>query len=160
MLQQIKLKRYMKIQEAIKQSSFKSNIDMAIVNLLFTSNWLRDHQKTFFANYDIKNQHYNVLRILRGRYPDAASPGEIKEVMLDKSPDLTRLIDKLVKQGLVERFMCEENRRKVDVFITDKGLSQLKDIDHAMKKASGVWSDKLSEDEAGQLSELLDKLRG
>ena len=149
----------MKIQEAIKQSSFKSNIDKAIVNLLFTSNWLRDHQKSFFAKYDIKNQHYNVLRILRGRYPDAAAPGEIKEVMLDKSPDLTRLIDKLVKQELCERFMCEENRRKVDVFITDKGLKFLNDIDSEMKQASNLWRGKLNEEEAGHLSDLLDKLR-
>lgn len=149
----------MKIHEAIKQNKFATNVDMAIVNIVYTSNWLHDSQKKFFTKHNIKAQHYNILRILKGRHPAAASPGEIKEVMLDKSPDLTRLIDKLVVQKLVERYMCEENRRKVDVFITDKGISLLKLIAEDMKEVNDVWKSKLSEVEAGKLSDLLDKLR-
>lgn len=149
----------MKITEAIKQEKFTSNVNKAVINILYTSNWLRDHQKTFFANYDIKSQHYNVLRILKGKHPEAAAPGEIKEVMLDKSPDLTRLLDKLVAQKLVERFMCKENRRKVDVYITDKGIALLSLIAEDMKDVNDLWKSKLSEQEGEILSELLDKLR-
>lgn len=155
----MKLKQKMSIKEAIKQDKFESNINMAVINILYTSNWLRDHQKDFFTEYNIKSQHFNVLRILKGRYPNAASPGEIKEVMLDKAPDLTRLIDKLVEQGLVDRNMCPENRRKVDVYINKEGLDLLDLINDGVKKMNAFWGSKLNETEAEQLSHLLDKLR-
>ena len=96
----------MNISEAIKQKSFSSPHEMALINVLFTSNWLRDKQKEYFYPYDLKPQHFNVLRILKGKYPDNSCPGDIKDVMLDKSPDLTRLIDKMMKMGLVERNVC------------------------------------------------------
>jgi len=150
----------MKISEAINQKKFKSNMEMVIINILYTNNWLSDHHKGFFDNYGIKSQHYNVLRILKGCYPEASSPGEIKSVMVDKSPDLTRLIDKLVKMDLVERNECSENRRKVNVKISDNGIALLKKIAIEMKDLDKNWKNNLSDEEAQKLSDLLDKFRG
>lgn len=149
----------MNISEAIKQKNFTSSHEMALVNILFTSNWLRDKQKELFYTHDLKSQHFNVLRILKGKHPEASCPGEIKDVMLDKSPDLTRLIDKMIKMGLVDRNVCQVNRRKVDVVITDKGLKTVNEISHKMDGMSSLWDEKLSATEAKQLSDLLDKIR-
>lgn len=149
----------MGISEDIKQSSFDSAQEKVLINILYTNNWLSDHYKTLFAPYDIKSQHYNILRILKGKYPEASYPGDIKEVMLDKSPDLTRLIDKLIKMGLVDRNECKVNRRKVDIKITDKGIRLLADISKEMKEFTSNWQEKLNDEEADKLSELLDKLR-
>ena len=104
-------------------------------------------------------QHYNVLRILKGSFPNPLSPGEIKEVMLDKSPDLTRLIDKLVNMDLVDRHICPNNRRKMDVFITKKGEQVLHEINNKQKNIEPSKENKLTEEEADQLSDLLDKFR-
>ncbi len=149
----------MKISKAIKQEKFKSNQNMAIINILYTSNWLKDYYKSVFDPFELKSQHYNVLRILKGRYPNATSPGEIKEVMLDKAPDLTRLIDKLVLMKLVDRNLCSENRRKVDVLINKKGIELLDKIDVKMNVFDEMYKLKLNNKEAEQLSNLLDKLR-
>lgn len=132
---------------------------MAIINILYTSNWLKDYYKSIFDPFELKSQHYNVLRILKGRYPNATSPGEIKEVMLDKAPDLTRLIDKLVLMKLVDRNSCSENRRKVDVLINKKGIELLGQIDIKMNVFDENYKLKLNDEEAEQLSNLLDKLR-
>lgn len=149
----------MDISSAIKQAKFSSSYEMALINILFTNNWLRDKQKEYFYPYDLKPQHFNVLRILKGKYPEASCPGDIKEVMLDKSPDLTRLIDKMIKMGLVDRNVCEMNRRKVDVVITEKGLSIVDDISKRMNGMYDLLKGKLSVKEAEKLSELLDKIR-
>ena len=149
----------MNILEAINQKSFDSSYAKVAVNLLYTYNWHRDQYQELFKPLGIKMQHYNVLRILKGGRPNAMCPGDIKEVMLDKSPDLTRLIDKLVNMGLVERSTCPENRRKLDVFITQSGLDL---IDEVMKKQKAMGIEKssqLSKEEAEQLSDLLDKFR-
>ncbi|HEY8916321.1 MAG TPA: MarR family transcriptional regulator, partial [Chitinophaga sp.] len=91
----------MRIEEAIKQGKFSNNFHKALVNLIFTSNWLRDANAEIFKKYDILPQHFNALRIIKGRHPKPVSAGEIKEVLLDKASDVTRLLDKLVKQGYV-----------------------------------------------------------
>jgi len=149
----------MDISSAIKQTTFKSKHEMLLINLLYTSNWLRDQHKGFLDKYRMKSQHYNVLRILKGKHPDPSSPGNIKEVMLDKSPDLTRLIDKLISMNLVYRNECKENRRKIDVYISDDGIKLLEEIAVGMDDFEVEWKKKLSEDEAEKLSNLLDKLR-
>jgi DNA-binding MarR family transcriptional regulator len=130
-----------------------------VVNLVYTGNWVRDQQNQTFKKYDILPQHYNLLRILKGRFPKPASPGEIKEVMLDKGTDVTRLVDKLVNKDLVRRGLCEENRRKMDVVITEKGLQLLKELEVPMQSLSDQLKSQLSENEAETLSHLLDKLR-
>lgn len=149
----------MGISKAIKQQTFKSKHEMLLINLIYTSNWLRDQHKGLLDKYEIKSQHYNILRILKGKHPDPASPGDIKDVMLDKSPDLTRLIDKLISMKLVYRNECKENRRKVDVYISDDGIKLLEEIAVDMESFEKEWKIKLSDDEAEKLSNLLDKLR-
>jgi len=149
----------MKLEDEIKQSRFESSYQKAVINILYTSNWLRDQQMEVFRAFDILPQHYNVLRILKGKSPDACSPGEIKEVMLDKGNDVTRLVDKLVKKGFIKRHTCETNRRKIDLYITEKGLTFLKELNDPLKKQLSVMKKQMSEKEAENLSQLLDKIR-
>ncbi len=149
----------MKLEDEIKQSKFESNYQKAIINIIYTSNWLRDQQMDVFRAFDVLPQHYNVLRIIKGKHPNPCSPGEIKEVMLDKGNDVTRLVDKLVKKGLVKRNLCESNRRKIDITITEKGLTFIKELNDPMKKQLSVMKKTVSEKEAGFLSDILDKLR-
>lgn len=149
----------MKIGEAIKQEKFDNSVEKAIVNLIYTHNWLRDGFNTILKPYGLLQQHFNVLRILRGKYPDIMCPGEIKEVMLDKGNDITRLLDKLVSMELAERSLCETNRRKMDVRITEKGLSLIKELSDKFDNRSIDIKERLSESDAEQLSSLLDKMR-
>lgn len=149
----------MRIEDEIKQKNFESPLHKAIINLFFTSSWLRDRQSEVFKPFDLLPQHYNVLRILRGKYPEVCSAGEIKEVMLDKGPDVTRLVDKLYHVGLVDRKQCEENRRKVDIRITAQGLELLLQIDLEMKRLHQSISQGIGPEECLLLSDLLDRLR-
>ena len=149
----------MRIEEAIRQSAFKSSYHKVLINLLYTSNVVKNRQIQVFKPYKLGGQHYNVLRILRGSHPKPKSAGDIKAVMLDKSPDLTRIIDKLEKAGLVDRQTCPGNRRKVDIRITDSGLALLEEIDPQIDALQATYQN-LTEEEAQTLSDLLDKLRG
>ena len=150
----------MKLEDEIKQSKFESNYQKAVINIIYTANWIRDRQMEVFKAFDVLPQHYNVLRIIKGKHPNPCSPGEIKEVMLDKGNDVTRLVDKLVKKGFLKRASCESNRRKVDITITEKGSTFLKELNDPMKKQLSVIKKLVSEKEAAHLSDILDKLRG
>ncbi|MCU7551585.1 MarR family transcriptional regulator [Chitinophagaceae bacterium LB-8] len=150
----------MKIEKAIKQPKFNDAYQKLVVNLFFTSNWLRDAQNSIMKQYDILPQHYNVLRILKGKHPEASCPGDIKEVMIDKGNDVTRLLDKLVHKGLVKRSLCEENRRKMDVSITKEGLQLLNDIESPLQDHLAEIKRRVSTEEAEIMSSLLDKMRG
>ncbi len=146
------------IKSAIKQSKFKSITEKVFVNILYTSNWLRDLQTPIFKEFGLQAQHFNVLKIVKGKHPKPSSPGEILDVMLDKGRDLTRLVDKLVKLEMLERRTCPTNRRKVDIFITEKGIEQTQKIEEKIERLfKNIQS--LSNEEAEQLSFLLDKLR-
>lgn len=149
-----------RIEEAINQPRFKSDYHKMMVNLLYTSNWLRDRQMKIFRPYGILPQHFNIMRILKGRDPKPASAGEIKEVMLDKAPDLTRLVDKLVHLELVDRRLCPENRRRMEIFLTDKGRGILQELNMKVNAMEKEYSRNLTSEEAAKCSELLDKLRG
>lgn len=148
----------MGIAEEIQTEHFKSNQNMAMVNLFYTANWFRDLHKRIFRKYDLLPQHYNVLRIVSGRYPDPITPGEIKQVMLDKGPDVTRLVDKMVKNGLIDRCLNESNRRSMEIRISKSGRDLLKKMTKDLETEAGAQLN-LSEKEAKQLSELLDKSR-
>lgn len=148
----------MTIEEEIKQKKFADNWEKALVNLHFTSNWYRDHLLATLKPYKINDQHYNILRILKGRYPNSACPGDIKAVLVNKRGDLTRLLDKLDKLGHVERATNPNNRRMVDIKITESGiqlLETLKTIIDTMEH----FQKTLSSEEAALLSSLLDKMR-
>lgn len=149
----------MRIEDEIKQKQFSNIYHRMSVNILFTASWLQTHHLRMLKPHGITPQQYNVLRILRGQHPNAASVGLIQERMLDRSSNASRLVDKLVAKKLVDRKTCPDDRRQVDIKITTAGLELLERMDVDMKKWEGMMKT-LSEDEAGQLGELLDKLRG
>ncbi len=149
----------LKIEQAIKQKKFESDAQKAYLNILYTASWLQSESRDLYKKHGITSQQYNVLRILRGQYPNHANPKYIKDVMLDKNPDLTRLCDRLLKLGLIARAACPENRRKMNIGITEQGLALLEKID---PEVSNYF-----EQIAGQgqvnfalLSDLLDSMRG
>lgn len=146
-----------RLEDEIKQSKFQSQIQKGFLNILYTSNFLRDKTAPFFKENGILQQHYNILRIVRGKKGEPTSPGQIIEVMLDKGRDLTRLVDKLVKIGYLERRTSLTNRRKVEIFITTEGENITEKIDHQITK---FYMDMgINEAEAETLNNLLDKLR-
>jgi DNA-binding MarR family transcriptional regulator len=149
----------MKIEKEIKQKKFDNAWARALVNLHYTSNVYEDKLLQILKPHNINDQHYNVLRILKGQHPEAVCPGYIKEVLLNKRGDLTRLIDKLTKLGHVSRQTNAENRRMVDISITDPGINLLKKLGKEVKTIQKIKKN-LSEEEAILLSELLDKMRG
>lgn len=149
----------MKIEDAIKQSKFGDNYQKAIINLVYTGNWLRDEQIRLLKPFDILPQHFNVLRIIRGKHPAPVSPGEIKEVLLDKANDLTRLLDKMEKKGWVKRGLCPTNRRKMDVTITSKGLKFIEETSASIDSFTNSLKGRISDKEAETISKLLDKIR-
>lgn len=149
----------MKFEDEIKQHKFSSTGQKAFLNVVFTANFLQGFVRDKLKPYGLTLQQYNVLRILRGRYPSCAYPTDIKEVMLDKNPDLTRLCDRMVLNGWITREIDEKNRRKMKVSITDKGLELLSSLDNIMEEVQSNM-DYLTDSENNQLSDLLDKMRG
>lgn len=148
----------MKIEEEIKQAKFKSPYQKAVINLIFTSNWLQGQQQEFFKRYGITNQQFNILRILKGQYPKSTSGTEIKSRMLDKNSDVSRLLDRLAIKKLILKQVCPNDKRAADITITQEGLDILSELDRKQKQIDTVL--KLTEEEAEMLSNLLDKGRG
>ncbi|MEO7992145.1 MAG: MarR family transcriptional regulator [Chryseolinea sp.] len=148
----------MKIEEEIKQEKFSSQHQKAVINLIYTANWLTSRQQDFFKPHNITGQQFNILRILKGQHPKTISATEIKARMLDKNSDVSRLLDRLVSKNLIVKKACPNDRRAADVSITEEGLILLKAIDKQQADMDHILS--LSETEAKQLSDLLDKSRG
>ena len=136
-------------------SKFPNNKVKALLNIIYTANWIKSHQTDFFKPYGISPQQFNILRILKGA-GEPIKVQTIKERMIERAPNATRLTDKLCDKGLIERKACPEDRRVVHIQITKKGLSLLEDIS---KNLNNDLIDNLTEDEALQLSDLLDKIR-
>ena len=151
--------RDMKLEEEITQTKFRCEAHKLGVNLVFTYNWLDAFHSRFFKKYGITMQQFNILRILRGQHPGPATIKLLKERMLDKMSDASRIVEKLRVKGLVERNICPNDRRHCDVVISEKGLELLADIDKENATIDSVFSN-LSEDEKRSLNGLLDKLRG
>ncbi|MEZ4774140.1 MAG: MarR family transcriptional regulator [Bacteroidia bacterium] len=150
----------MKLEDAIKQKTpFKSVRQKLAVNIIYTHNWLTDLHKDVFKPYGITPQQYNVLRILRGQHPNPVSTCVIRERMLDRMSDVSRIVDRLVKKDLVIRRTCMEDKRLVDVFISESGMNLLSAVDDLNYQMDQVFSS-LTNEEAEQLNDLLDKLRG
>lgn len=149
----------MKLESEIKQRKFKNEYHKAIVNIVYTYNWMIEKQTNQLKSYDITLQQFNILRILRGQHPNPATVKLIKERMLDKMSDVSRLVEKLRIKELVDRHICQHDRRNVDVFITEKGLELLKELDPKEKEMEEFMSN-LDENEIEQLNIYLDKLRG
>jgi DNA-binding MarR family transcriptional regulator len=149
----------MHIEEEIQSTNFEDNYHKAVVNITYTYGWLNNVFRCKFEKHNLTNQQFNVLRILRGQYPKAATVNLIKERMLDKMSDASRIVDRLVQKGLVSRCINNKDRRAVDIQISDLGLDILSKMDIEFKTKE-VLKNNLSEEEAEKLSELLDKLRG
>jgi len=149
----------MELGEEIKQKKFKSVYEQLIVNLFFTSNWAGSKHHQLLKPHGLSQQQYNVLRILRGQYPDSASVGLITERMLDKNSNASRLLDKLLLKKYIERTISKVDRRQRDVLITQRGLELLEKIDSEFEDLEKHFT-KLGVEEAKQLNDLLDKLRG
>jgi DNA-binding MarR family transcriptional regulator len=149
----------MSIEQDIQQKQFKDPYEKVVVNLMYTHSWLTAHQTRVLKPFGLTGAQYNVLRILRGQYPQPATVNLIIERMIDKMSNASRLVDKLVAKKLVDRHVCPKDRRAVDVCITQKGLDLLTKIDVIQEEWQSILK-VLNEQEANQLSDLLDKLRG
>jgi len=149
----------MKLEEEIKQEKFRNGYHKLAVNVIYTYGWLMNSQSKLFAKYQITGNQYNILRILRGQYPNPATINLLKERMLDKMSDASRLVERLRIKGFVKRNLSSDDRRCVDVIITEKGLKLLLEMDKLNEKYDSLFEN-LSVSESKKLNELLDKLRG
>lgn len=148
----------LKIEEEIKQKKFKTKYHKTYFNLLYTHYKLQSISADIFKQFDISQPQYNVLRILKGKYPNMMSAFEIKKVMIDKGPDLTRLIDRLVEKGYVSRRFCANNRRKIEISILDAGMDILRKVEQDIKKLIKPFEN-LTDAEITNLNNILEKIR-
>ncbi len=147
----------MGIEKDINQQSFRNDYQKAAINLIYTYNWLNEKIKGFLDREDITGQQFNILRILRGA-GTPISTLQIRERMLDKMSDTSRIVDRLVLKGLAQKNICKNDKRLVDVSITTKGKKLLEKIDAHEKEMDSIFGN-LTDTEAGQLNKLLDKIR-
>jgi DNA-binding MarR family transcriptional regulator len=148
----------MKIEDEIKQSTFKDPFQKAYINVVYTANGLQLAQSAVLKTYGITLPQYNILRILRGQYPKPATVNLLIERMLDKTSNASRIVDKLEAKQLVTRTQCPADRRTVDIVITEKGLNMLEELDK-IQEGTKHGVNNLSAEEAELLSNLLDKIR-
>lgn len=149
----------MNIEEIIKTQVDLPLARKAIINLLYTENWLMEKINVELKPYDISIQQFNVLRILKGQNGKPANLSTIQERMVSKMSNTTRLVDKLITKGYVTRNTCASNRRKVEITITDKGILFLDKVSPLMQSFEDRVTSKFSKENLIQLNELLNKLR-
>ncbi len=150
----------MMLEEEIKQERpFRNDYHKASVNLVFTGKWMIQFHSEVFSKYNLTIQQYNILRILKGKHPEAATVKLIRDRMLDRMSDASRIVELLRKKRLVDRNICKDDRRRMDVVITNKGINLLA----AIEKESEYMDKRLSALDEGEiilLNQLLDKIRG
>lgn len=149
----------MKLSKRIKQQRFTSPAQEALLNILVTSSWVLGELSALMAPFGITPTQYNVLRILRGSHPGKLTCTEIGRRMLDRTPDVTRLLNRLERAGLITRNRSHQDKRVVEVGITEKGLELLARMQPVVDEAQERLMSRLSPEELRQLSELLDRLR-
>lgn len=149
----------MELEKEINQKKFRNESHKLMVNIIYTFNWMNSSQTDFLKPYDITYQQFNVLRILRGQQMQPASIKLIRERMLDKMSDASRIVEKLRTKGLAERHICQHDRRSCQVFITQTGMNLLSELDKQDVQTESHFNN-LNETEKKQLNFLLDKLRG
>jgi DNA-binding MarR family transcriptional regulator len=147
----------MSLEKDIAQSNFRNEHQKAVINLIYSYNWINERMRSFFEMVDITSQQFNILRILRGA-GKPLSTLQIRQRMLDKMSDTSRIVDRLVAKGLVKKVVCKSDKRLVDVSITDKGKKLLEKTDKHEPEMDALFGS-LSEAEAKTLNKLLDKLR-
>lgn len=149
----------MSIEQDIKQAHFRNNHQKGIINIIYTYNWLMERIKNILASEDITHQQFNILRILRGAYPSPLSTLQIRERMLDKMSDTSRIVDRLIAKGLVTKSISPVDKRLVDVVISEAGQQLLQKLDNRVEEMDNILGG-LNDEEAQQLSNLLDQVRG
>lgn len=148
----------MSIEEDIKQSKFKNPYQKLAVNIMYTHSWLINYLQAIFKAENITNQQYNILRILRGSQHEPLSTMQIRERMMDKMSDTSRMVDRLVLKRLVTKRINPDDNRLVEIRITHEGLHLLSRLDGIEDKIAQLLNN-LSTEEALQASNLLDKIR-
>src|SRR6185503_16802365 len=128
----------MGINKDIRQEKFRNERHKAMVNILFTYGWVVERLKKFVSTQDITHQQFNILRILRGSHPTPLSTLQIRDRMIDKMSDTSRLVDRLLSKGLAKKIICKKDRRLVDVNITDKGLKLLQKLDESQDEMDSI----------------------
>jgi len=149
----------MKIEEIIKSKSALNIEKRTVLNIMYTQNVIADKFNELLKSFDLSSEQFNVLRILRGQKGKPANMCVIQERMIAKTSNTTRLVDKLLLKGLVNREVCEINRRKMEVTITEKGLQLLEELDPKIEAHELLFANNLSEKEQEQLNNLLEKYR-
>lgn len=147
------------IDETIKSIHKMAISTKTVINIMYTSRIVEEAIGSALKPYDITMQQYNVMRILRGQKGNPANLSTLQERMIDRSSNTTRLVDKLIKKDWVNRRICEKNRRKVEIFITEQGLLLLKTLDPLMENNNEKIIKNLSETDLDHLNHLLDTLR-
>jgi DNA-binding MarR family transcriptional regulator len=148
----------MSLEHEIQQKTFRSEYHKALLNVIYTHNVLISDINGFFKKYGVTRQQYNALRILRGQAPGPATVQLIRERMLDKMSDASRIVERLRVKNLIHREVSAEDKRTVRITITDDGTRLLESIETCVE-ALETGLRNLTEAEAHQLNELLDKIR-
>lgn len=150
----------MKLENEIKQTKpFRSEIQKLMLNISFTSSWLNSQFTSLLKPYGISPPQYNVLRILKGKYPDSYCNQDITQRMIDKSSNATRIVDKLIEKKLASRNENNSDRRLVNIMITKNGLELLKVIEKNTQEQQFTFYG-MNEEKAKLMNEWLDELRG
>ena len=147
----------MSLEKEINQYKFRNEHQKSIINLIYTYNWMNERMKVFFDRFDITGQQFNILRILRGA-GTPISTLQIRQRMLDKMSDTSRIVDRLLAKGLVKKGICKTDKRLVDISITDRGKKLLEQADKYQDQLDGIFGN-LNEAEVKVLNKLLDKVR-
>lgn len=148
----------MKLEDALKTTKFKNELHKATLNILYTSYWLRTNISSVMKAHGITQEQYNVMRILKGKHPEAMCVKDIASRMLEKNSNVPRIIDRLVIKKLAKRYNSKEDKRETLINLTEKGLQQLDLITKDVDKTSNTIA-QLTEEESQQLNSLLEKLR-
>ncbi len=148
----------MSLEEDIRQTTFRNEHQKGMINMIYTCNWIMERQKKILGREKITPQQFNILRILRGAYPKPISTMQIRERMLDKMSDTSRIVDRLTVKGLANKKTCVSDKRLVDIAITVKGMDILERLDRRNEEMDALLR-ALSETEVKTLNLLLDKIR-
>lgn len=147
----------MGIEQDIQQSNFRNEFQKMGINLLFTANWLNEQINKILAEQGVTQQQYNILRILRGSVTPLSTL-KIRERMLDKMSDTSRIVDRLIAKELVTKNTCEKDKRLVDITLAPKGLSLVEQLDQFNNRIDGLLKG-IDSAEAAMMNQLLDKIR-
>jgi len=148
----------MGLEKDINQYKFRNISQKCMINLIYTFNWMDHRMKNLLAEHDLTPQQYNILRILKGSDPQPVSTLQIRERMLDKMSDTSRIVDRLVLKGLVVKKSCKTDRRLVDVTISDKGKGLLSEMERYESDMDAIFGN-LDPNDMETLNALLDKIR-